>query len=83
MGNNTIKTVWVGILGMYPGHRVLKAATNLKGLCDDTGASYSTAKSKGDGPFEIWSGDGPDRVMWEFVKLTVRKVGGRGNHLIR
>lgn len=78
MGNNTLKTVWIGIYGLYPGNRVLRASTNLKGLCEDVGANYFTVRGKGDGPFEVWVGDGDKRVMWEFMRLPVRKVLGRG-----
>lgn len=78
MGNNTLKTVWIGIYGLYPGNRVLKASTNLKGLCDEVGANYFSVRGKGDGPFEVWVGEGDKKVMWEFVKLPVRKVDGRG-----
>lgn len=78
MGNNTLKTVWIGVFGLYPGNRVLKASTNLKGLCEEVGANYFSVRGRGDGPFEVWVGDGDKRLMWEFVKLTVRKVEGRG-----
>ncbi len=71
--------IWVGIrLGGIPGGNDVIARTNLKGLCDDSGVSYNTAKVKAvkDDVLSLRSGDGG---LWGFYRLELGKVGGRGN----
>lgn len=75
MGINGVKMVWVAVHGSD-----IFAASNLKGLSVDIGASYSTMKDKsckGD-KFIMAVGDGDDIRVWLVAKLTVRKVVGRG-----
>lgn len=75
MGINGVKMVWVAVHGSD-----LFAASNLKGLSVDIGASYSTMKDKsGKGDkFSVSVGDGDDIRVWLVAKLTVRRVVGRG-----
>ena len=70
--------IWIGVSGMIGVE--LKASTHLKGLCDQTGVSYSTAKSKkGAGRFTIVSGDMVDMKTWHFEEVELVKIKGRGN----
>lgn len=70
--------IWVGVSGVVSFE--IKAATTLKGLCDLTGVSYSTAKSKrGLGRFMIVSGTMLDMVTWVFERVDLVKISGRGN----
>lgn len=60
----------------------VKAATTLKGLCDLTGMSYSTAKAKSGktpGYFLMIGGKGDDKIGWRFMEAELVKVSGRGS----
>jgi len=71
--------IWVGISGVT-GYEV-HASTNLKGLCELTGVSYGTAKSRrGDGGFMVVSGkDLGELRSWWFAEVDLVKIGGRGS----
>ena len=70
--------IWVGVSGNI-GFEV-KASTHLKGLCEQTGVSYSTAKSKsGNGRFTVVSGDMVEMKLWYFEEVELVKIKGRGN----
>jgi len=70
--------IWVGVSGII--RFEVRVSTHLKGLCDQTGVSYSTAKSKkGSGRFMVVSGDMDDMKTWYFEEVELVKIKGRGN----
>lgn len=75
MGLNGVNWVWVGVHG----NEVL-VASNLKGLAQDIGASYSTMKDRGSvsDRFSVVVGKMEDMKMWMVSKVRVKKVAGRG-----
>jgi len=68
-------SVWIGINGVE-----VFAASNLKGLSEDIGASYSTVKEKGNtsDKFSVAVGKMEDLRVWYVVRVAIRRVGGRG-----
>lgn len=76
MGVNGPKTVWVGVRG-WTMHE-LECASTLKGLCEATGVSYNTAKTKDGAWFTVTVGTGLEEKAWTFYQLKVKRVEGRG-----
>lgn len=70
--------IWIGVRFRISDVEV-HAATTLKGLCDLTEVSYSTAKAKkGLGCFLIFGGKDTMRG-WTFMEVELVKVSGRGS----
>lgn len=62
--------IWVGLRQGVLDKLEVMAASTLKGICEEVGESYNTAKIR----------DGGTRVVgeWTFVEVELRKVRGRG-----
>lgn len=74
--------IWVGLRLRAAGwlrQDDIVLSRGLKGLCEEVGASYSTAKRRkrglGGGKFEIRGSDG---VFWVFFEKEVIRVKGGG-----
>jgi hypothetical protein len=83
MGINNSKRVWVGVIGGWmAGYFDVKVSTALKGLCEEIGTNYLTAKDKlpkdSNGPVTLYSGVGVEKRAWSVIRVKVRKVAGRG-----
>ena len=75
-------TVWVGLGGIVD--LDLRVATTLKGLCEVTGVSYNTAKSKsGRNPFIIATQSGIEIMSWRFYQVELVRVKGRGGKRVK
>jgi hypothetical protein len=83
MGINSPKKVWVGVIGGWmSGIFEVRASTTLKGLCEEIGTNYETAKDRvgvgGEGPVTLYEGVGDEKRAWSVKRVEVRKVLGRG-----
>lgn len=76
MGKGDGKFVWIAARGWM--NLQLECATTLKGLCELTGANYNTAKTREGDQFKMSVGAGVTEVAWEFRRVEVKKVAGRG-----
>lgn len=78
--------VWVSFRGGFGlGLSEVCCSTTLKGICEAVETSYGTAKGKiggGDGPVTLYGlGNGDEGKAWTVVRVTVRKVKGRGGKM--
>lgn len=68
------KKIWIGLRQGILDKLEVCAASTLKGLCEETGVSYNTAKSRG--------GDSMSIDSWTFLEVSMRKVSGRGGNRV-